>query len=147
MKKKGRDDLNKFVADLQAQIRAEESLVFSEKAIREFENPKNIGVLEDADGVAKVTGYCGDTMEIYLKIKAKRINNISFMTDGCGATIACGSMLTSLVKGKTLGYAKKLTKARLIDALDGLPKENEHCAKLTIDTLLEAIKNLRNIED
>jgi nitrogen fixation NifU-like protein len=105
----------------------------------EYKNPKNVGRMPDPDGIGIVTGPCGDTMEFYLKVERSKIHEIQFMTDGCGATIACGSMTTKMVIGETLKNVSKLTNADLINALDGLPDENLHCAKLSIDTLHKAV--------
>jgi nitrogen fixation NifU-like protein len=95
------------------------------------------------DAAAEVTGPCGDTMEFYLKVKDGVIENIMFYTDGCGSTIACGSMVTRLVEGKTVEEAGEVTENAIIEALDGLPDENLHCAKLAADTLQKTIKILR----
>lgn len=116
---------------------------YSKKVIEEANNPKNIGRMMKPDGFGIITGPCGDTMEIYLKSRNGRVNEILFMTDGCGPTIACGSMVTSLANGKRLDDAQKITENDLIDALDGLPEENLHCATLAINTLHEAIKNVK----
>jgi len=102
MKKDENDELEEFVEELQEQIRAEERMVYSKKAIEEYEKPKNLGMLKNADGEATIQGPCGDTMEIYLKIKEEKINQVSYMTYGCGVSVACGSMVTSIVKGMPL---------------------------------------------
>jgi len=115
---------------------------YSEKVIDEANNPKNVGRMNNPDGCGVISGPCGDTMEFYLKVKEGAIDRISFMTDGCGPTIACGSMTTSQVKGKALDDARKLTDKDLIEALDDLPEENLHCAKLAINTLRKAIDNI-----
>jgi len=115
---------------------------YSEKVIDEANNPNNVGRMNEPDGCGIITGPCGDTMEFYLKVKEGTIDDISFMTDGCGPTIACGSVTTSRVKGKVVDDARTFTDRDLIDALDGLPEENLHCAKLAIDALREAIKNI-----
>ncbi|MBU4221554.1 MAG: iron-sulfur cluster assembly scaffold protein, partial [Euryarchaeota archaeon] len=95
------------------------------------------------DAFAILTGWCGDTMEIYLMVEHEIVADITFMTDGCGATIACGSMLTSMVKGKSLDEAEAITEDYLIAALEGLPEENLHCAHLAIITLRDALKMLK----
>ena len=79
-------------------------------------------------------------MEMYLKIQDEKVSEITFMTDGCGATIACGSMLTSMVKGKSIADTMGITKDDLINALDGLPKDNLHCAALAVGTLRKALR-------
>jgi nitrogen fixation NifU-like protein len=122
-------------------IKQEMRKIYSEAAIEHGMNPRNLGELEDADGFARLTGSCGDTMFIWLKVKDGAINDISFMTDGCGTSIASGSIVTEMAKGKTLSEAKKTTQRDVLDALGGLPQESEHCALLAADTLKAAIKD------
>jgi nitrogen fixation NifU-like protein len=122
-------------------IKQEMRKIYSEAAIEHGMNPRNLGELENADGFAKVTGSCGDTMSIWLKVKGNTIANASFMTDGCGTSVASGSMVTEMAKGKTLNEAKKTTQRDVLDALGGLPQESEHCALLAADTLKAAIKD------
>lgn len=86
-------------------------------------------------------------MKIALKIEKKRIKNVSFWTDGCGATIACGSMLTKLIKGLAIEEAIEISRTKLIKALNGLPEGHIHCSKLAVDTLQEAIKNYDSKHD
>ncbi len=95
--------------------------------------------MSEPDAAGEITGPCGDTMEFYLRVKNGMIEEITFYTDGCGATIACGSITTRLVKNKGVEEAKKITNQDIIDALDGLPEENLHCGKLAADTLKKAI--------
>ena len=104
-------------------------------------NPRNVGNLQNADGFASITGPCGDTMEIWLKLREDQIQEATFWTDGCGTTIAAGSMTTELAKGKTAGDALKVTQQEVLDALGGLPEESEHCALLATNTLKEAVKD------
>lgn len=118
-------------------------MIFSERVIEEYNNPKNISKIAQPDAFATLTGWCGDTMEIYLKMDHDIIEDISFMTDGCGATIACGSMLTSMAKGKSVEDAEAITDNNLVTALQGLPEENLHCAHLAIITLEKALKMLK----
>jgi nitrogen fixation NifU-like protein len=122
-------------------IRAKMLETYSETAVEHSMNPKNMGDMADADGCAKVTGPCGDTMQIWLKLKDDAISQISFLTDGCGTSIASGSMVTELAKGKKLGQAQRISQKDVLDALGGLPKESEHCALLAADTLKAAIKD------
>ena len=109
--------------------------------ISEYRNPVNFGVLENPDAVGIIKGPCGDTMKITLKILDGIIQDARFWTDGCGATLAAGNMLTKKSKGKTLQDADDINSKQLIDALNGLPKEHNHCALLAVNTLHEAIKN------
>ena len=137
-----KSDFDKMIDKIQNEIYEQERMIFSERVIEEYNNPKNIGKMAQPDAFATLTGWCGDTMEIYLKMDHDIIEDISFMTDGCGATIACGSILTSMVKGKSVEEAKAITDDDLITALEGLPEENLHCAHLTIITLEKALKIL-----
>jgi nitrogen fixation NifU-like protein len=132
-------DFDDFIKSVQSELDADAEKTFSKKVLDEYKNPHNVGRLPNADGTGIITGPCGDTMEFYINIKNSRIADIKFMTDGCGATIACGSKTSKMVKGKTLKNVSKLTNDDLIKALDGLPDENLHCAKLSIDTLHKAI--------
>ena len=132
-------DFDRFVKDLQRQIIEEARAVYSDRVIKEFSNPKNVGRLAKPDAHATVQGWCGDTMEIYLRLDGAKIEEASFMTDGCGPTVACGSVLTTMVKGMSLKEAEGISPQRLIDALDGLPEESVHCAELALTTLRKAI--------
>ncbi len=135
------DDFVKLLDELQRKIEYGEEQTYSKVVIREYRNPSNIGFLENPDAVGKIKGPCGDTMKISLKIVNKTITDAKFWTDGCGATIACGSMLTKMIKGLTIKKASKITRESLINALDSLPKEHMHCPKLAVDALKKAIRN------
>ncbi|ODS35648.1 MAG: hypothetical protein A7316_00655 [Candidatus Altiarchaeales archaeon WOR_SM1_86-2] len=133
------DKLDKFARDLQEAILKDEKKKYSEKVVQLWLNPENVRRMTDPDGAALMKGVCGDTVEIYLSIRNNKIYDASFFTDGCGPTVACGSLVTELVKGKSIEDALKLSPASIIDALDGLPEENIHCAILAINTLHKAI--------
>ena len=135
------DDLDEVVRGLQERIDAEEEKEFSAKVLGEYRNPQNVGRIEDADCVGKILGPCGDTMEFSIKIEDGRIKRALFMTDGCGPSIACGSMATKLATGKTIEEALDIKDRDILNALDGLPEENRHCAKLAVDTLHKALGN------
>ena len=122
-------------------IKAEMRKTYSEAVVEHSMNPRNLGKLEDADGFARVTGPCGDTMEVWLKINDNTITDINFMTDGCGTSIASGSMVTEMAKGKSIGEALKISQQDILNALGGLPEESEHCALLSVNTLKAAIKD------
>jgi nitrogen fixation NifU-like protein len=122
-------------------IKDEMRKVYSETAIEHGMNPRNVGDIENADGFAKVTGSCGDTMQIWLKVKDNTISDARFVTDGCGTSMAAGSMVTELAKGKSVSQAQKISQQYVLSALDGLPEESEHCALLAADTLREAVKD------
>ena len=134
------DDFVKLLDELQRKIELSEEQIYSKVVIREYRNPSNFGVIDNPDAVGKIKGPCGDTMKISLKIEKLKIKQAFFWTDGCGASIACGSMLTKLLKGKTIKEAADITNEELIKALDGLPKEHMHCSKLAVNTLQTALK-------
>jgi nitrogen fixation NifU-like protein len=104
-------------------------------------NPRNVGSIPNADGFACVTGPCGDTMEIWLSIRDGRIRYATFWTDGCGTTIAAGSMATEMVKGKGISKGFQITQDDILNGLGGLPEESAHCALLAANTLKEAIRD------
>jgi len=135
------DSFQKFIEELQRKIEYEEEKKYSKAVISEYRKPNNFCDIKDADAVGKIKGPCNDTMKISLKIKNSIITNAFFWTDGCGATIACGSMLTKMIKGLNIKEAYNLTNQKLIEVLDGLPKEHLHCSKLAMDTLKKAIEN------
>jgi len=127
--------------ELEELIRQELSKLYSETVIEHSLHPRNVGQLDDADGFARVTGPCGDTMEIWLRVRNGTISQASFMTDGCGTTIASGSMVTELVRGKSIIEAQRISQQDILDALGGLPEESQHCALLAANTLREAIRD------
>jgi nitrogen fixation NifU-like protein len=115
--------------------------VYSEKTIDHFLNPRNLDEIPVPDGFGRVTGLCGDTMEICLKVRDGKVTNASFWTDGCGPSIASGSMVTEMAKRMNIGEAQRISQHDVLAALDGLPEESEHCALLAANTLKEAIKD------
>jgi nitrogen fixation NifU-like protein len=118
--------------------------MYSEKVLDHFRNPRNVGELENADGVGTVGNpVCGDMMSIYIKVKDNSIEDIKFKTFGCGAAIATTSMTTELAKGKTLDEAIKITREQVADELGGLPPVKMHCSNLAADALHEAIKDYK----
>jgi nitrogen fixation NifU-like protein len=104
-------------------------------------NPRNVGSMDMADGQARVTGPCGDTMEIWLRVRNDIITEVTFMTDGCGTAIATGSMVTELAKGERVSQALKIGQQDILNALGGLPEESEHCALLAANTLKTGVKD------
>jgi len=122
-------------------IREEMRKVYSETAIDHAMDPRNVGDMENADGFAKVTGPCGDTMEVWLKVRDDIITEATFMTDGCGTSIASGSMVTEMAKEKSIIEARKISQQDILSALDGLPEESQHCALLAANTLKAAIRD------
>ena len=125
--------------ELQQLIDEQERAAYSPQVIQESRHPQNAGRMEDPDGCAIVRGPCGDTMEIYLRVQDGRIAEATFMTDGCGPTVACGSLLTSMAQGMSLQAAQEILAGDLLAALGGLPSEHEHCAHLAVNTLQEAL--------
>ena len=116
--------------------------MYSKTVMEHFKSPRNVGVIEDADGVGEVGNpLCGDIMTIYLKIEDDHIDDIKFQTFGCGAAIAVSSMLTEMAKGKSLEEAKRITNKDVAEALEGLPKNKLHCSNLGADALQSAINN------
>lgn len=113
---------------------------YSDKVIEHFTNPRNVGVIEDADGVGRVGNpVCGDMMEMSVKIQGDVITDIKFRTFGCGAAIATSSMATELIKGKTIDEALELTNQAIAEALGGLPPVKMHCSVLAADALKAAL--------
>jgi len=131
--------LDRMVAELQRQILEQEQAIYSDRVIEQAYHPKNVGRMGDADARASVRGECGDTMEIYLRLNGARIKEASFITDGCGPSVACGSIITTMVQGISTKEAGQIKPEDLVAALDGLPEESAHCAELAVRTLREAL--------
>jgi len=132
--------------DLEELLLGEELRNYSAKAIDHAMNPRNLGVMENADVYATITGPCGDTIEIWLKIDDNIISKATFMTDGCGTSIASGSMVTELAKGRDIREAMTISQQDILDALDGLPEESNHCALLASNTLKAAVREYIDIK-
>lgn len=116
--------------------------LYSETVMDHFRNPRNVGVIENADGVGEVgNAKCGDIMKIYLKIKDGIIEDVKFETFGCGSAIASSSMATEMIKGKPLSQALTLTNKAVAEALDGLPAHKLHCSVLAEEAIKSAIKD------
>jgi len=119
--------------------------MYTEKVMDHFSNPRNIGEIENADGVGEVGNpVCGDMMSFYINVKDDKIADIKFKTFGCVAAIAVSSMVTEMARGKTLDEAKKITKKSVAESLDGLPKEKMHCSNLGADALTKAIEDFES---
>ncbi len=118
--------------------------MYSEKVMDHFTNPRNVGEIEDANGVGMVGNpACGDIMKLTIKVEDGVIKDIKFKTFGCGAAIATSSMVTELVKGKPLDEAEKITNKTVAEALDGLPPVKMHCSNLAADALHAAIEDYK----
>ena len=116
--------------------------MYTEKVMDHFTNPRNVGEISYADGIGEVgNAKCGDIMRIYLKVEDNIITDVKFKTFGCGAAIATSSMVTEMVKGKTLEEALEISNQAVAEALGGLPPVKMHCSNLAADALHEAIKN------
>lgn len=114
--------------------------LYSEKVMDHFRNPRNVGVIENADGVGEVgNAKCGDIMKIYLKINDDIIEDVKFETFGCGSAIASSSMATELIKGKPVSEAMQLTNKAVTEALDGLPTHKIHCSVLAEEAIKSAV--------
>jgi len=110
-----------------------------------FQNPRNVGEIENPDGVGEIGNpVCGDIMKLYIKVKDNRVVDVKFKTFGCGAAIATSSMITELVKNKTLEQAEKISRQTVAEALDGLPANKMHCSNLAADALRKAIEDYRD---
>lgn len=117
-------------------------MLYSEKVFDHFSNPRNVGEIEDANGVGEVgNARCGDIMKMYLKIEDGIIKDVKFKTFGCGAAIATSSMATEMIKGKPLDEALKLTNQAVVEALDGLPAVKIHCSVLAEQAVKAAISD------
>ena len=115
---------------------------YTEKVIETFMNPKNVGRMDDADGVGKVGNpQCGDIMQIFIKVKDNIITDIKFLTLGCAAAIATSSITTEMARGKTIEEALKITNKDVVNALGGLPPEKRHCSVLAEDGIRAAIQD------
>lgn len=136
------DSFEKIIKEIQRKIEYEEETEFSKKVINEYRNPSNFGVIDNPDAVGKTKGPCGDTMQIMLKIDNGKVTDVRFWTDGCGTSIACGSMLTKMIKGKTIEEIFTITSEKLNDELDGLPENHVHCTVLAVNTLKKTIEKL-----
>ena len=116
--------------------------LYSEKVMDHFRNPRNVGMIENADGVGEVgNAKCGDIMKIYLKINDNVIEDVKFETFGCGSAIASSSMATELIKGKGVDQALELTNKAVVEALDGLPPQKIHCSVLAEEAIKLALKD------
>ena len=116
--------------------------LYSEKVMEHFRNPRNVGVIEDANGIGEVgNAKCGDIMKMYLKIEDDIVKDVKFETFGCGSAIASSSMATELIKGQPLSEVKKLTNKAVAEALDGLPDYKMHCSVLAEEAIQSALED------
>jgi nitrogen fixation protein NifU and related proteins len=119
--------------------------IYSEKVMDHFTNPRNVGEIENADGIGEVGNpVCGDMMTFYIKVKDNRLEDVKYKTFGCGAAIAVSSMVSELAKGKTLEEAMKITPKSVAEELQGLPQNKFHCSNLGAQALHKAIEDYQN---
>lgn len=117
-------------------------MLYSEKVMDHFQNPRNVGKMEDADGVGEVgNAVCGDIMRMYIKVEDNIITDVSFITFGCGSAIATSSMATEMIKGHTVDEALELSNRAVVEALDGLPAHKIHCSVLAEEAVKAAVKD------
>ena len=117
-------------------------MIYSEKVMDHFRNPRNLGQMEDADGIGEVgNAKCGDIMRMYIKVKDNIITDVKFMTFGCGSAIATSSIATEMIKGKSIDEALELSNKAVVEALDGLPTHKIHCSVLAEEAVKAAIKD------
>ncbi|HUV77861.1 MAG TPA: iron-sulfur cluster assembly scaffold protein [Desulfobacterales bacterium] len=135
------DNLDNFVQQLQDQIFEETKKDFGEKVYKRWREPLYMGVIDEPDGHAKVKGKCGDSIEIFLKFENNRITQASFLTDGCGPSVVCGSYAAEMAIGKDPDELVEITGKIILEKLGGLPEENEHCAFLAAESLQQALND------
>lgn len=117
-------------------------MLYTEKVMDHFNNPRNVGEIPDADGIGEVgNAKCGDIMRMYLKIKDNRIEDVKFKTYGCGSAIASSSMATEMIKGKTIDEVLEVTNKAVVEALDGLPPVKMHCSVLAEEAIVAALQD------
>jgi nitrogen fixation NifU-like protein len=117
---------------------------YSEKVMDHFMNPRNVGEIKDADGIGEVGNpRCGDIMKMYIKVKDNKIEDVKFLTFGCGAAVATSSMVTELIKGKTLDEALDISNRQVAEALNGLPPIKMHCSNLAEQAVKAAIEDYK----
>lgn len=134
-------NLDKFADEFQESILEEAKKKYTKTVLDHWMYPKNLSGMKNPDGFAKYVGLCGDTMKIYLKVNNNKITEATFLTDGCGTTIACGSIVTELAVSKHILETWHITNETVLEALGGLPQENQHCAALAATTLHMALIN------
>ncbi len=119
--------------------------LYSDKVMDHFRNPRNVGVLEDANGIGEVgNAKCGDIMKMYLKIEDDVVKDVKFETFGCGSAIASSSMATEMIKGQSVSDVEKLTNKAVAEALDGLPDYKMHCSVLAEEAIQAALKDYQS---
>ena len=140
------DNLDSFIDGLQEQIFQETRAAYGDLAFERWQNMRYMGSLKNPDGYARVTGSCGDTMEIFFKFQTDYVQKATFQTDGCGASAVCGSFAAEMAIDKTLDELLEITGDKILEILGGFPEEDEHCAYLAAETLQEALNNYMTLQ-
>ena len=135
------NELEDFVKDLQERINEETRAAYGDIAFDRWQNPLYMGNMDSPDGYGRLTGSCGDTMQIFLRFDGGRVKDATFLTDGCGASAVCGSFAAELALGKSPDQLLEITGDAILKILGGLPREDEHCAYLAGETLQEALND------
>jgi nitrogen fixation NifU-like protein len=133
------DRLDDFVNNLQAQIFEETRMAYGELGFQRWRNPRYAGAMDNADSHGRLTGSCGDTMQIFLKFDNDRVTAATYLTDGCGASSVCGSLAAELALNQTPDELAEITGDRILNILGVFPEEDRHCAFLAAATLQEAL--------
>jgi nitrogen fixation protein NifU and related proteins len=133
------DKLDDLAVELQNQILKETRETYGQVAFERWLNPLYMGVMDNPDGHGRLTGSCGDTMEIFLKVEREKVAEATFLTDGCGPSAVCGSFAVELALGKSLDEVSAITGDTILEVLGGLPQEEQHCAFLAAETLQKAL--------
>lgn len=139
----GPSQFDELIRELEEAIREEERELYGEKTIEEAFHPKNIGALENPDGAARITDPDGDTMQIHLKVDEDTITDSKFIIDGRGPAVACGSVITEMVKGKTIEEAFRIEEKDLLSVLGRLPEEHRYSPMLAVNTLRAALEDYK----
>ena len=135
------DDLDDFVKDLQNQIFEETRASYGDVAFERWLRPLYMGAMDDPDGYGRITGSCGDTMQIFLRFENDKVKEATFQTDGCGSGTVCGSFAAELALGKGPDELVEITGETILKMIGGLPDEDQHCAFLAADTLQQALNS------
>jgi nitrogen fixation NifU-like protein len=135
------DEFDDFAKALQEQINEETREVYGQIAFERWLKPLHVGVLPNPEGYGRITGTCGDTMEIFLRFEDGRVKNATFQTSGCGPSLVCGSFAAEMAHGKSPDEVAEITGEMILDILGSLPEEKRHCAFLAAETLREALKD------
>jgi nitrogen fixation NifU-like protein len=135
------DKLDNFVRELQDKIYDDTLRDYGQEAFERWLNPSYMHEMENCDARGRITGPCGDTMEIFLRFHDGRVSEASFTTDGCGPSMICGSLAAELAMGKEPGEIREITAKTILDTIGGLPEDDVHCASLAANTLQVALNN------